>query len=161
MRWERFHGYLDKDCGGLEQGREKLRSEQRTYFKERKSCQNLGEGVDTGMCIVLAKDDSSVEVLRDWEKCGAIDNKWGELCMVGPQSLVNAIYCTQPKFAQIIIIISQNFIFLCAFVQFFCHLFQEKFRMSLLLEWKTNSKRRDSLKSVYSKHLTKLKIRQR
>lgn len=46
------------------------------------------------MCIVVAKDDSSVEVLRDWEKRGAIDNKWGELCMDGPQSLVNAIYCT-------------------------------------------------------------------
>lgn len=47
-----------------------------------------------GVCIVVAKDDSRVEVLRDWEECAAIDNKWGKLCMDGPQSLVNEIYCT-------------------------------------------------------------------
>lgn len=47
MRWDRFHGYLDKDRGGLEQGREKLRYEQRV-FQRKKELLELG-GVDMGM----------------------------------------------------------------------------------------------------------------
>lgn len=44
MRWERFHGYLDKDCGGLEQGREKLRSERGHISKKERALRTWGRG---------------------------------------------------------------------------------------------------------------------